>query len=411
MSSEHMSALTAERLPRRRRPATWLLQKLVPTPRAGSLVIETPSGDRIKLRGADDGPDAAVSLLRWRAVWRLVTGGDVGFADAYIDGDWTTPDLPCLIDWAVRNEESFARTMRGTVLSRLALRLLHSRRANSRRGSRRNIAAHYDLGNAFYEAWLDGGMSYSSAVFTAPKQSLEQAQDTKLDRVEALLDIKGGESVLEIGFGWGGVLERLIGRHACALTGLTLSTEQLAYAQNRLRDRGLAARADLRLQDYRDVRGQFDRIVSIEMFEAVGERYWPVYFKTLRDRLKAGGTCVLQVITIAEQRFSAYRDNPDFIQRHIFPGGMLPTKTIMREQAARAGLAVTAEEAFGQSYAVTLEEWRRRFLAAWPRIEPMGFDARFRRMWEYYLAYCESGFRCGTVDVSLFQLRGADARV
>lgn len=409
MSSEHMSALTAERLPRRR-PTTWLLQKLVPTPQAGSLVIETPSGDRIKLRGADDGPDAAVSLLRWRAVWRLLAGGDVGFADAYIDGDWATPDLPCLIDWAVRNEESFARTMRGTVLSRLALRLLHSRRANSRRGSRRNIAAHYDLGNAFYEAWLDRGMSYSSAVFTTPKQSLEQAQETKLDRVEALLDVKGGESVLEIGFGWGGVLERLIGRHACAMTGLTLSTEQLAYAQNRLRDRGLAARADLRLQDYRDVRGQFDRIVSIEMFEAVGERYWPVYFKTLRDRLKAGGTCVLQVITIAEQRFSAYRDNPDFIQRHIFPGGMLPTKTIMREQAEQAGLAVTAEEAFGQSYAVTLQEWRRRFLAAWPRIESMGFDARFRRMWEYYLAYCESGFRCGTVDVSLIQLRGADAR-
>jgi cyclopropane-fatty-acyl-phospholipid synthase len=166
----------------------------------------------------------------------------------------------------------------------------------------------------------------------------------------------------------------------------------------------------LRLQDYRDVQGKFDRIVSIEMFEAVGEHYWPIYFGTLRDRLKAGGTCVLQVITIAEQRFSAYRDNPDFIQRHIFPGGMLPTKAIMREQAEQAGLAVTAEEAFGQSYAVTLEEWRRRFLAAWPRIEQMGFDARFRRMWEYYLAYCESGFRCGTVDVSLFQLRGADAR-
>ena len=410
MSSEHMSALTTERL-RRRRPATWLLQKLLPTPRAGSLVIETPSGDRIKLRGADDGPEAAVSLLRWRAIWRLVTGGDVGFADAYIDGDWATLDLPRLIDWAVCNEENFARTMRGTVLSRLALRLLHSRRANSKRGSRRNIAAHYDLGNAFYEAWLDRGMSYSSAVFTAPKQSLEEAQETKLDRVEALLDIKGGESVLEIGFGWGGVLERLIGRHACSMTGLTLSTEQLAYAQNRLRDRGLAARADLRLQDYRDVQGQFDHIVSIEMFEAVGERYWPVYFKALRDRLKAGGTCVLQVITIAEQRFAAYRDHPDFIQRHIFPGGMLPTRTIMREQAARAGLAVTAEEAFGQSYAVTLEEWRRRFLAAWPRIEPLGFDARFRRMWEYYLAYCESGFRCGTVDVSLFQLRRADAAV
>lgn len=405
MSSEHMTALSSQRFRRRRHFATWLLQALLPAPRAGSLAIETPSGERIRLRGADEGPDAAVSLLRWRALWRLVSGGEVGFADSYIDGDWTTPDLPRLLDWAVRNEDNFARATRGTWLARLARRLAHLSRANSKRGSRRNIAAHYDLGNAFYEAWLDAGMSYSSAVYAAPGQSLEQAQEAKLDRIEALLDIKGRESVLEIGFGWGGVLERLAGRHGCAMTGVTLSTEQLAYARDRLRQRGLSARADLRLQDYRDVQGRFDRIVSIEMLEAVGERYWPTYFTKLRDSLKAGGTGVLQVITIAEQRFEHYRDNPDFIQRHIFPGGMLPTKTIVREQAARAGLTVTGEEAFGPSYAVTLQEWRRRFLAAWPRIETLGFDARFRRMWEYYLAYCETGFQHGAVDVSLFQLR------
>ncbi len=397
--------MSTSRLPTRRMTVR-LLRALMPRPAVGSLRLTTPAGDVVDFRGPQPGPEAALSLARWRGIWRLIGGGDIGFAQAYIDGDWTTPDLPRLLEWALRNEAAFSRPMKGHVGQRLARRVIHRLRANTRRGSRRNIAAHYDLGNDFYETWLDRGMSYSSALFNAPQQSLESAQETKLDRVTAMLEITGGESVLEIGIGWGGVLERLIGKHHCWVTGLTLSKEQLSYARARLDRLELSGQADLRLQDYRDVDGHYDRIVSIEMLEAVGERYWPVYFDKLRASLKPGGTCVLQVITIADERFAGYRDDPDFIQSYIFPGGMLPTKAIVRDAAARAGLPVDAEHAFGPSYALTLQEWRGRFLARRADIAKLGLDERFRRMWDYYLAYCEAGFAAGSVDVTLFRLRG-----
>jgi cyclopropane-fatty-acyl-phospholipid synthase len=383
-----------------------LLRALMPHPTFGTLRLTTPRGDVIDFRGTQPGPEAALSLVRWHSVWRLLSGGDVGFAQAYIDGDWTTPDLPRLLEWALHNENDFSRLMKGNLGARLARRLAHRLRVNTRRGSRRNIAAHYDLGNDFYEMWLDRGMSYSSALFTSPQQTLESAQDAKLDRVMTMLEMAGGEEVLEIGIGWGGVLERLIGDHHCWVTGLTLSKEQLSCARARLDRLGLSNQADLRLQDYRDVEGRYDRIVSIEMLEAVGERYWPVYFDKLRACLKPGGSCILQVITIAEGRFAGYRENPDFIQSYIFPGGMLPTKEILREAAATAGLSLGAEESLGPSYARTLREWRKRFLARSNEIAALGLDDRFQRMWDYYLAYCEAGFVAGSVDVSLFQLRG-----
>ena len=282
---------------------------------------------------------------------------------------------------------------------------MHRVRANTRRGSRRNIAAHYDLGNEFYSRWLDRSMTYSSALFSAPDQSLEDAQQAKIDRAIALMDIRGGERVLEIGCGWGGMAERLIARHGCTVTGLTLSAEQLAYARQRLESQGLGARADLRLQDYRDVNEQFDRIVSIEMLEAVGESYWPAYFAALRNCLVPGGTAVLQGITIEEQRFEAYRKTPDFIQRYIFPGGMLPTISAMQREIERAGLALVSLETFGLSYARTLNAWQQRFQRAWPDIQQFGFGPRFKQMWEYYLAYCEAGFRRGAVDVGLYRIK------
>lgn len=392
--------------PPARQITTRLLRALMPRPTFGTLRLTTPRGDVIDFRGTQPGPEAALSLVRWRSVWWLLSGGDVGFAQAYIDGDWTTPDLPRLLEWALHNENDFSRLMKGNLGARLARRLAHRLRVNTRRGSRRNIAAHYDLGNDFYEMWLDRGMSYSSALFTSPQQTLESAQDAKLDRVMTMLEMAGGEEVLEIGIGWGGVLERLIGDHHCWVTGLTLSKEQLSCARARLDRLGLSSQADLRLQDYRDVEGRYDRIVSIEMLEAVGERYWPVYFDKLRACLKPGGTCILQVITIAEGRFAGYRENPDFIQSYIFPGGMLPTKEIVREAAAAVGLSLGAEESLGPSYARTLREWRKRFLARSNEIAALGLDDRFQRMWDYYLAYCEAGFVAGAVDVSLFQLRG-----
>lgn len=238
-------------------------------------------------------------------------------------------------------------------------------------------------------------------------QTLEQAQDAKLDRVLSLLDLAGGERVLEIGCGWGSLAERMLDRHGSNVTGVTLSTEQLAYADRRLRHKVLAGHCDLRLQDYRDVRGTFDRVVSIEMLEAVGEAYWPTYFEKLRELLRPGGVAVLQVITIDEARFEAYRRSPDFIQKYIFPGGMLPTTKIIERQTAAAGLQLVANEFFGAGYARTLEEWQLRFQNAWPTIEPLGFDERFKRTWEYYLAYCQAGFETGAINVGLYKVERA----
>ena len=248
-------------------------------------------------------------------------------------------------------------------------------------------------------------MNYSSALYRRPGATLEEAQEAKIDRIIDALALRGGERVLEIGCGWGALSERLATRHGCAVMAITLSHEQLSHARHRIREAGAADRVEVRLQDYRDVEGRYDRIVSIEMIEAVGVDYWPVYFAKLRDSLIPGGLAVLQAITISEATYTSYRSHPDFIQRYIFPGGMLPTAGILREEARRVSLTVTSEFAFGDSYARTLVEWRERFQKAWPRLAALGFDERFRRMWDYYLCYCEAGFRAGILDVGLFQLR------
>jgi cyclopropane-fatty-acyl-phospholipid synthase len=367
----------------------------------GRLTIVTPSGFRLS-HGSDDGPQGMLVLRRWRTLRRLLLQGDIAFAEAFLDGDWDSPDLPALIELAGRNIPTLSDAFDANWFHRLRNRVLHRLNANTRRGSKRNIRHHYDLGNDFYAAWLDHGMSYSSALFTADDQSLEDAQTEKQRRAVALLDVAGGETVLEIGCGWGGLAEHLVRGAGCQVTGVTLSAAQLEYATRRLR--APDAGADLRLQDYRDVGGVFDRIVSIEMMEAVGQAYWPSYFATLHDRLKPGGVAVVQAITIREDQFEGYRRCTDFIQHYIFPGGMLPTISEIRRQTERAGMVLRSMETFGASYARTLAEWRRRFLAAWPDIERQGFDERFRRMWSYYLAYCEGGFRAGTINVGLYVL-------
>lgn len=371
----------------------------------GSLDVTMPDGRRVVHRAARPGPEAVVRLHRWRALRRLVLGGDVAFAEAYGDGDWSSPDLAAVVELAGVNGQAFDRRVGATLLWRLANRFGHLRRANTREGAARNIIAHYDLGNDFFAAWLDGGMTYSSGIHDDADTTLEQAQAAKQARAAALLAPAAGQRVLEIGIGWGGLAEHLLTRHDVDFTGITLSAEQLAWARARLADGGHAAR--LLLQDYRDVAGQFDRIVSIEMLEAVGEAYWPVFFRTLRDRLAPGGVAVLQVITIADERFAAYRRGADFIQRHIFPGGMLPTVGIIGREAAAAGLRLDHEERFGASYARTLADWQRRFLDARPTLLRLGYDERFLRLWQYYLAYCEGGFRAGAIDVGLYRLRHA----
>ena len=367
---------------------------------SGSIDLTLPDGHTIHHKGSCPGPSAQLTVGRWWVFCRMLLEGELGLAGAYIDGDVSSPDMTALIAFGARNSNTLAQSMPGSRWSQWIARSRHWRHANTRRGSRRNIAAHYDLGNAFYRQWLDRGMTYSSALYTNGDETLEAAQDAKLRRIAELLDVQQGQHVLEIGCGWGSLAEHLIRRHRCTVTGLTLSSEQQAYAQARLDPRT----ADIRLQDYRDLHGRYERIASVEMLEAVGERYWPIYFNTLRRSLTDTGTAVLQVITIDESRFESYRHQPDFIQRFIFPGGMLPTVEIIRREAEQAGLRLTHHEGFGRSYARTVAEWRHRFLRAWPEIERLGFDARFKRMWEYYLAYCEAGFDAGLIDVGLFKL-------
>jgi cyclopropane-fatty-acyl-phospholipid synthase len=392
-------------------PLHRLLRHWLARVRHGGLTVTLPDGRCLEGRGLQPGPHAALHLHRWRALLRLALGGDLGLAEAYRDGDWSSPDLTTLLLFGAQNESALGDSVEPAWPVKLLSRLLHRLHDNTRRGSRRNIAAHYDLGNAFYAEWLDPELIYSSALYRDADATLEAAQAAKLDHIAELLQLEGlgpGASLLEIGCGWGALALALARRAASMrVSGITLSREQLAHARQRVRDEGLQARVDLRLQDYRDLDERHDRIVSIEMFEAVGERYWPQYFDTLRRSLRPEGRAVLQVITIAEPYFERYRRGSDFIQRHVFPGGMLPSVTALQAEARKAGLVLEVATRFGDSYAATLVEWRRRFHAAWPAIEAQGFDAAFKRLWEYYLCYCEAGFRSGRVDVGLFTVRPA----
>ncbi|MBS1163978.1 MAG: SAM-dependent methyltransferase [Proteobacteria bacterium] len=369
----------------------------------GRLSVVLPDGTCLTAAGHLPGAVAELRILRWRAIGRLLTGGDVGFAESHVDGDWDTPDLAAFITLCADNLDTLVRVAEASLPVRLMQRLLMLMRRNSKRGSRRNIMAHYDLGNAFYAEWLDRQMIYSSALYE-DGDDLEAAQRRKFRRIADMLQLDGGQSVLEIGCGWGGLAAYLVDAGARSVEGITLSPAQLAVGRDLVRQRGLAERVALELRDYRDIQGQYDRIVSIEMFEAVGEAYWRGYFDKLREALKPGGRAVVQVITIADDRFAHYRSHPDMIQTMVFPGGMLPSKAVFAEVAQEAGFALRDRLDFGLSYVRTLADWRHRFEAAWPKIAEIGYSAAFKRLWSYYLAYCEAGFRGGQIDVSLYAL-------
>ncbi|MCI4678354.1 cyclopropane-fatty-acyl-phospholipid synthase family protein [Rhodoblastus acidophilus] len=388
----------------RAHPLVFVLRRLLDRLQAGRLSVRLPSGARIDAAGAAPGPEAALHIQDWRAFRRLLLRGDIGFAEGYVAGDWTSPDLVALIRLAAANSPAMGHVAAGASLHRLSNFFLHRARKNSRRGSRRNIMSHYDLGNDFFRLWLDETMLYSSGLWDEATVSLEQAQGKKLARIGRWLDLEGGENILEIGCGWGALAAHLAQAGAGHILGLTLSPAQLSFARERLARERLDSAVELRLQDYRDVSGAFDRVVSIEMIEAVGEAYWPRYFKKIAEALKPGGKALIQAITIDEARFEDYRARPDFIQRHIFPGGFLPTRSVIAEQAARAGLRLAGAESFGLSYARTLAEWRHRFEKRWADIEALGFDAKFRRLWTYYLCYCEAGFLEQATDVGFFLL-------
>ncbi len=366
---------------------------------SGRLTVQLPDGTT-RAFGPDGAPrQAELQVKDWRLFRRVLLDGDIGFAEAYMDGLCDSPDLPALVSLLAENEKTLGRVTRTNVFSNLMLKLLHRRRDNSREGSRRNIHAHYDLGNEFYGLWLDPTMTYSSALYEgAEGQALEAAQTAKYERILAQLGARQGDSILEIGCGWGGFAETAA-RRGMRVTGVTISREQLEYAQARLQRAGLSDRVDLQFRDYRDIEGRYDHIVSIEMIEAVGERYWPDYFAALKRHSIPGGSAIVQAIVIADDLFERYRRHPDFIQTYVFPGGMLLSPSSLREQCRQAGLKIGEFYSFGLDYARTLETWLGRFDRVADQVSKLGFDERFRRMWRYYLAYCAAGFKTRRTDV------------
>ena len=399
---------TRARTPRSARVVLALLEQI----EHGTLELRLPDGSQHRFGEAGHAQGHAHATLDvgdWSMFDSVVERGDVGFAEAWIAGDWHSPDLSALLTLLANNRESLAQAVYGQWWGLLSARLRHWFNANTRAGSRRNIMAHYDLGNDFYRQWLDPTMSYSSALYSsdAPR-SMAAAQLAKYRRILSRLDSRPGQRVLEIGCGWGGFAETAAREAGLEVVGLTLSPAQLEFARERMQIAGLERQVTLDLRDYRELAGErFDHIVSIEMFEAVGERWWPTYFATLQRLLAPGGRAVVQSITIRDDLFARYRRGTDFVQQHVFPGGMLPSPSVFRQQAARAGLVVGDAFAFGRDYARTLAEWSANFEQRWPTIETQGFDERFRRLWRFYLAYCQAGFNSGCTDVLQFELAHA----
>ena len=397
------------------RTVLTLLRRL----RHGTLDLQWPDGQQMRLGNerqpsdvspaisAQGAPHAALRVLDWEVCAAVLRSGDIGFAESFIDGHWTTPDLAALLRLFIVNRDEMESVIYGSWWGSIAYRLKHLLNRNSRRGSRRNIHAHYDLGNEFYRLWLDETMNYSSALFggdfTRPSA---QAQTAKVRRALDQCAFAPGARLLEIGCGWGALAQEAAAGYGARVTGVTLSTEQLAHGRERMARHGLSDRVDLRLHDYRDIDdGPYDAIASIEMFEAVGREYWDSYFQTVHRLLAPEGRACIQTITIRDDLFSRYVRSTDFIQQYIFPGGLLPSPQVFRSHARRAGLEVVEEHAFGPDYAETLRRWRADFLSRDAQVRRLGFDTRFMRIWEFYLAYCEAAFDTGNTDVVQFTLR------
>ena len=385
----------------------------LPRIRHGRLSLEMPDGRVAHFGEAHARPQATLRLHNWKPCAAVLRRGDIGAAETFIAGDWSSSDLSGLLTLLVANREHFDALVYGSWWGSLLHRLRHALNRNSRRGSRDNIHAHYDLGNAFYALWLDPSMNYSSAWFEGRHDAdLERAQSAKMRRALRQAGVRSGSRVLEIGCGWGALAELAAREFDARITGVTLSAEQLAYGQARLQAAGLGQRATLRFQDYRELAGgppqeRYDAIVSIEMFEAVGHAYWGEYFAAVKRNLGADGRACIQTITIRDDLFDRYLRSTDFIQQYIFPGGLLPSAARFRAAAAAAGLRVVDEFAFGLDYAETLRRWRASFLAAEASVRALGFDTRFMRTWEFYLAYCEAAFVNGNTSVVQFTLQHA----
>ncbi len=366
----------------------------------GRMDFRLPDGRVFRAEGAGVGPAAEISILNNDVFARLIRDGDLGFSEAYLEGWWTTPDLLGFMDLVTIGNSQVYDAFPGFTMVRAYERLRFWLQSNSKRQARKNIAAHYDLGNDFYKLWLDDSMTYSSALFVTGQESLEKAQELKYASMVDQMGAKPGDHVLEIGCGWGGFAEYAAGQRGLRVTGLTISQAQHDYAVERIAKAGLSDRVEIKLQDYRDETGVYDGIASIEMFEAVGEKYWPVYFDTVMARLRPGARATLQIITTQDARFEVYRKSVNFIQKYIFPGGMLPSPTALRREIERAGLNVLGSIEFGKSYSQTLRRWHEMFNDRWAEVAHLGFDDRFKRMWNFYLTSCAGAFEGGNCDVT-----------
>jgi cyclopropane-fatty-acyl-phospholipid synthase len=385
--------------------AAWIGKRLIGRPRQGSITITFPDGSTKTFGRPGTGEHPRLVLRSFKVLAQTLRRGPVGFAQSYIDGDVEIDDLTALFRYFLQNKDVLDNSEKSWYGRAAQDFAYHMSRSNSKEGAKKNISEHYDLGNDFYSEWLDPSMTYSSAYFTSDDQGLTEAQYAKYRKVAEMAGVQPGSRILEIGCGWGGFAETAAKAFGANVYGITLSAEQLKYANERMQRQGLDGLARMHFEDYRDTQGQFDHVASIEMIEAVGEEHWPSYFKTVHDRLKPGGTASIQAITIGERDFEDYKSRPDFIQRFIFPGGMLLTKTAMQEQGDRVGLVLEQVETFRLSYAKTLALWRERFLERWNEIKKLGYTEEFRRKWVYYLSYCEAGFAEGSIDVGIYQYR------
>ena len=371
----------------------------------GRIDFILPDGRHFRAEGPEPGPVAEVHVHNPDLFARLIREGDLGFCDAYLDEWWSTPDLQAFMDWAHADNDDIYDGFPGMGLVRRFEMFRFWLQRNNRKQAKKNISYHYDLGNDFYGLWLDDTMTYSSALFETGQESHEAAQIAKYASMIDQMGAQPGDHILEIGCGWGGFAEYAAKERGLKVTGLTISEEQFKYARQRIEKAGLSESVEFKLQDYRDERGLYDGIASIEMFEAVGEKYWPVYFDTVRERLKPGKNATLQIITVQDRRWEVYKRGVDFIQKYIFPGGMLPSPSALRDQVIKAGLAVERSVEFGQSYNITLRRWHETFNEKWDQIAAMGFDDRFRRMWNFYLCSCAATFESANCDVTQITIR------
>jgi cyclopropane-fatty-acyl-phospholipid synthase len=388
-------------------PATFRIAGMaLLSAKTGKVTFTLPDGRQVVFDKRDGGPQADITVHDYAFAKRSIAGGDVGFAESYMDEQWSTPDLTAVLRYFGDNFDAVGDgdLARGKKTVRFMNMIRHFLNRNSKAGAKRNIYSHYDLGNAFYGMWLDPSMTYSSAIYSDPEASLEAAQFAKYEGICSILKPNSNSRLLEIGCGWGGFAEHVAKNYGSHITCLTISPSQREFAIKRITDAGLTGKVDIRLQDYRDHHGEYDGVASIEMFEAVGEAYWPSYFAKISEVLKPGAKAALQIITIADDLFQSYRKRADFIQHYIFPGGMLPSEIALKDQLRTANLSYDSENYFGHDYSRTLREWSESFNSKWADIELMNFDEHFRRMWNFYLSYCEAGFDSGRINVGQFAI-------